>query len=73
MSFRVAVKDDVTPTPNEAEWIYTTDAKLCVEIAPFGRNAYREKPISTVTPGERICRYPGKPCHPREVISVTEF
>ena len=73
MSFRVAVKDDVTPTPNEAEWIYTTDAKLFVEIAPYGRNTYREKPISTVIPGERICRTPGDPCHSRLVVSVTEF
>jgi len=73
MPFRVTVKDEASPTPNEAEWIYTTDAVLCVEIAPYGRSTYRDKPISTVTPGERICRSPGQPCHAREVISVTEF
>ena len=73
MPFRVTVKDEATPTPNEAEWVYTTDVRLFVEIAPYGRNAYRQKLISTVVEGERICREPGKSCHPREVVSVTEF
>ena len=73
MPFRVTVKDEATPTPNEAEWVYTTDVRLFVEIAPYGRNAYRQKLISTVIPGERICRNTARPCHSREVISVTEF
>jgi len=72
MPFQVIVENTATP-PEQATWIYTTNVKLCVERPPYGRNAYEEKLVSAVVPGERICHTPGDPCHSRLVVSVTEF
>jgi len=72
MPFQVIVENTATP-PEQATWIYPTDVKLCVERPPYGRNAYSEKLVSAVVPGERICHTPGGPCHSRLVVSVTEI
>lgn len=74
MAFKITGKDDATP-PNEFEWVYPQDVTLFVEVPPVGRNVWREKLVSAIQAGERVCLYPGtsQPCHAREVISVEEF
>jgi hypothetical protein len=70
MSFKITVKN---AAGDEAEWGYPTDVKLCTEVPPAGRNAFREVLISELEVGDMICHQPGKHGPSNEVVSVEEI
>jgi len=70
MSFKITVKN---ASDDQAEWHYLTDVKLCAEILPAGRNAFREVLISDLEVGDMICHQPGKHGPSNEVVSVEEI
>jgi hypothetical protein len=71
MPFKIVVQNGGV-NPDQAEWHFKTDVKLCTEVPPTGRNCFREKLISQLVPGDMICPEPGRPGPSNEVVSVTE-